>query len=203
MRPATCFATLWSLRHGGQLTVEFTQVVLGRRAVRSYRKDPVPAALIEQLIGLAAHAPSAMNHQPWAFAVTNDAARIDEYAKLAKEYYLAHEDVSNTVRASIADPAHSIFHHAPVLVLVLAKSDTDQACEDCCLAAQTLMLAARDVGLGSCWVGFGRPWLNRPETRMQLKLPRGYRVVAPIVMGYPAEWPPEHGRATPEIRWLK
>lgn len=182
--------------------MEFSDVVLGRRAVRSYKSDVVPAALIEQLIGLAVQAPSAMNHQPWAFAATNDARRIEEFAGLAKEYYLAHEDVSNTVRALIGDAAHSIFHHAPVLVLVLAKSDSEQAREDCCLAAQTLMLAARDVGLGSCWVGFGRPWLNRPETRAQLKLPRGYRVVAPIVMGYPAVWPPVHGRVEPEIRWL-
>jgi len=182
--------------------MEFSQVVLGRRAVRRYTSDPVPAALVEQLIELATHAPSAMNLQPWAFAITNDAARIDEYAMLAKEYYLAHEDVPNTVRALIGDPDHSIFHHAPVLVLVLARFDTEQAREDCCLAAQTLMLAARDAGLGSCWVGFSRPWLNRPETRAQLKLPRGYRIVAPIVMGYPAAWPPIHGRTAPEIRWL-
>lgn len=182
--------------------MEFADVVLGRRAVRSYQPDPVPAALIEQLIGLAVHAPSAMNHQPWAFAVTNQRALIDEYAALAKEYYLAHEDVPNTVRALISDATHSIFHHAPVLVLVMSKADTEQAREDACLAAQTLMLAARDVGLGTCWVGFGRPWLNRPETRAQLKLPRGYRVVAPIVMGYPTQWPPVHGRHSPEIRWL-
>ncbi|HTU67563.1 MAG TPA: nitroreductase family protein [Steroidobacteraceae bacterium] len=183
--------------------MEFVDVVLGRHAVRSYAPTPVPADLIAKLIGLAVHAPSAMNGQPWAFAVANDPQRIDEYASLAKEYYLAHEDVPNTVRAAIEARDHSIFHHAPVLVLVLAKSDTEQAREDCCLAAQTLMLAARDVGLGSCWVGFARPWLNRPETRAQLKLPRGYRVVAPIVMGYPTAWPPAHGRAEPEIRWLR
>lgn len=183
--------------------MEFAEVVLARRAVRQYKPQAVPAALIEQLIGLSAHAPSAMNQQPWAFAVTHDAARVDEFATLAKEFYLTHEDVPNTVRAHIEDPAHSIFHHAPVLVLVLARQDNEQAREDCCLAAQTLMLAARDVGLGTCWVGFGRPWLNRPETRAQLKLPRGYRVVAPIVMGYPQEWPPVHGRLSPEIRWLK
>jgi nitroreductase len=76
-----------------------------------------------------------------------------------------------------------------VLLLVLARTDTEQAREDCCLAAQTLMLAARDAGLGSCWVGFGRSWLNVPEVRAMLKLPRGYRVVAPIVLGHPVEWP--------------
>ena len=143
-----------------------------------------------------------MNQQPWAFAVIDDAARVEEFSALAKEYFLAHEEATNTVRALLGEQGQSIFHHAPVLVLVLAKGDSEQSREDCCLAAQTFMLAARDAGLGTCWVGFGKPWLNRPETRTLLKLPRGYRVVAPIVLGHAASWPPEHGRITPEIHWL-
>lgn len=183
--------------------MEFEQAVLSRRAVRKFLSSPVTAEVIEKLIGLAAHAPSAMNRQPWAFAVLNGAARVEEIGILAKEYYLAHEEVPNSVRAELEEDGYSIFHRAPVLVLVLAKTDTDQAREDCCLAAQTLMLAARDAGLGSCWVGFSRSWLNVPETRAMLKLPPRYRVVAPIVLGEPAEWPPEHGRMTPEIHWLR
>jgi len=182
--------------------VELHQAILERRAVRHYLPTAIPNALIEKLIALATHAPSSMNAQPWAFAVINDRARIEEFAKLAKEFYLAHEEVPNTIRAMLNDENPTIFHHAPALVLVLAKTDTERAREDCCLAAQTLMLAARDAGLGTCWVGFGRPWLNRPETRAFLKLPRGYRVVAPIVIGYPAEWPPVHGRAPAEIHWV-
>jgi nitroreductase len=182
--------------------MEFTEAVLGRRAVRSYRATAVPHPLIENLIGLATHAPSAMNRQPWAFLVIDDADRIAEFAALAKEHFLAHEDVPNTVRAELEQPTHNIFHRAPALVLVLAKSDGALACEDCCLAAQTLMLAARDAGLGSCWVGFSRSWLNLPQTRAMLKLPARYRVVAPIVLGYPVEWPPAHGRSPPEVHWL-
>lgn len=182
--------------------MEFTQVVLGRSAVRNYLPRTVDESTIERLIGLAVQAPSSMNQQPWAFTAITSAARVQEYAALAKEYFLMHEEVPNTMRARLQAPEYKLFHGAPVLVLVLAKTDTEQAREDCCLAAQTLMLAARDAGLGTCWVGFGRGWLNRPETRAMLKLPGGYRVVAPIVMGYPREWPPTHGRSTPEIHWL-
>lgn len=183
--------------------MEFTQVVRDRRAVRKYLATAVEPAVIEGLIGLAAQAPSAMNLQPWAFAVIADAVRVEEFAASARQYFLAHEDVPNTLRVMLEERDQSIFHHAPVLVLVLARSDSEQAREDCCLAAQTLMLAARDAGLGSCWIGLGRPWLNRPETRAMLKLPRGYRVVAPIVLGYPVEWPAAHGRAAPEIHWTR
>jgi nitroreductase len=182
--------------------VEFTEVVRGRRAVRQYASTRVAANLLREIIDLAVWAPSAMNRQPWEFAVLDDAARIEEWAASAKEYYLSHEEVTNAVRVQLEDPARSILHHAPALVLVLAKSDTEQAREDCCLAAQTLMLAARNHGLGTCWVGFARPWLNLPETRAMLKLPSHHRVVAPIVVGYPLEWPPVHGRSPAQVRWL-
>jgi nitroreductase len=83
-----------------------------------------------------------------------------------------------------------------------AKAPDAQAIEDCCLAAENLMLAARDEGVGTCWIGFARPWLNLPSTKHELELPANYHVVAPIVLGYPKAWPASHGRDPAEIRWL-
>jgi nitroreductase len=47
----------------------FDDVILGRRSIRGYKPDPVPRALIEEIIGLAMRAPSSMNTQPWSFYV--------------------------------------------------------------------------------------------------------------------------------------
>jgi nitroreductase len=47
----------------------YDEVVLGRRSIRGYKPDPVPRALIEEVIGLAMRAPSSMNVQPWNFYV--------------------------------------------------------------------------------------------------------------------------------------
>lgn len=47
----------------------FDEVVRGRRSIRGYKPDPVPRALIEEIIGLAMRAPSSMNTQPWNFYV--------------------------------------------------------------------------------------------------------------------------------------
>ena len=47
----------------------FDEVVMGRRSIRGYKPDPVPRALIEEIIGLASRAPSSMNTQPWNFTV--------------------------------------------------------------------------------------------------------------------------------------
>ena len=99
----------------------------------------------------------------------------------------------------LEDPQYTLFYHAPALVVVLAKSSGTQSAEDCCLAADHLILAARNEGVGSCWVGLARPWLDLPATKAELKLPEQYSVVAPIVLGYPKAWPESPGRNSAEI----
>jgi nitroreductase len=47
----------------------YDEVVLGRRSIRGYKPDPVPRALIEEIIGLAIRAPSSYNSQPWNLVV--------------------------------------------------------------------------------------------------------------------------------------
>lgn len=47
----------------------YDEVVAGRRSIRGYKPDPVPRALIEEILALAMRAPSSMNTQPWNFHV--------------------------------------------------------------------------------------------------------------------------------------
>src|SRR2546430_10653310 len=49
--------------------MQFDDVILGRRSIRGYKPDPVPKALIKEIIGLAMRAPSSMNTQPWNFYI--------------------------------------------------------------------------------------------------------------------------------------
>ena len=49
--------------------MQFDDVLLGRRSVRGYKPDPVPKALIEEILTLAMRSPSSMNTQPWTFTV--------------------------------------------------------------------------------------------------------------------------------------
>jgi nitroreductase len=49
--------------------MQFDEVMLGRRSIRGYKPDPVPRALIEEILALAMRAPSSMNTQPWNFYV--------------------------------------------------------------------------------------------------------------------------------------
>ena len=186
--------------------MELMDTIRKRRAVRDYTDAPIDRTTIERVINAAILAPSAMNLQPWAFAAVDNRGRIDEYAGRIKNWLL--KDFSQTpfdasLRTLIEEENYSIFHHAPAIVLVLAKSMQPQASEDCCLAAENLMLAARDEGLGTCCIGLARPWFNLRSTKYELGLPEQYEVVVPIVLGHPKSWPESHGRHPAEIHWLK
>jgi nitroreductase len=187
------------------LRMQTLDAIQNRRAVRDFTEAPVPRSTIERLIHAATLAPSAMNLQPWAFAVVSSREKTAALGIRAKEWLLAHFEETSlppSLRDHIKPAEYSLFHGAPALVLVLARSADTQAAEDCCLAAQNLMLAARDEGLGTCWIGLSRPWLNLPSVKRELGVPERYHVIAPVILGYPKSWPESHGRERAEIHWI-
>src|SRR5688500_641410 len=55
--------------------MDFAEVVRRRRMVRNYDPDrPVPAEVVDRLLGYAVHAPSAGFSQGWGFLVLDSAA---------------------------------------------------------------------------------------------------------------------------------
>ena len=72
--------------------MDLIQALETRRSIRRYAEQGVDRALIEKLIALATQAPSAMNAQPWAFAVITDRQKLQEYSTRAKELLLATMD---------------------------------------------------------------------------------------------------------------
>jgi len=184
--------------------MELMDVIRNRRAVRDYKDVSIQHHELQSVIDAAILAPSAMNHQPWAFAASVDRARIDDFSNRAKSWLLENPSALRTeLYAHLKDQKLALLYHAPALILVLATSPDSQAVEDCCLAAQNLMLAARDAGLGTCWIGLSRPWFDLSATKRELGLPDSYRVVAPIILGHPKDWPESHGRNPAEIHWIR
>ena len=53
--------------------MHLTQAMQTRRSIRGFTKDPVPQALLEEVIALANRAPSSMNTQPWHLHVLTGA----------------------------------------------------------------------------------------------------------------------------------
>lgn len=68
--------------------MQFDDVVLGRRSIRGYKPEPVPKALIREIIQIAMRAPSSLNTQPWNFYVVAGAP-LDRIRKGNTERNLA------------------------------------------------------------------------------------------------------------------
>lgn len=173
-----------------------------RRAVRDYTVEGVGRRILQNLIDAAIWAPSAVNQQPWAFVVIQDRALLKEYSARAKRHWaetMREADSWQHVRHLIEDPDYCIFYNAPALIVICARLGGLNPKEDCCLAAQNLMLAACGMGLGTCPIGFARPWLNLPAVKREIGIPEEYFAVFPVLVGYARSEPPRTERNAPEI----
>jgi nitroreductase len=144
--------------------LKFEEVIEKRRSIRRYKSTPVPREKILKILEAARVAPSASNRQPWHFVVVEDGETI---RKLAKSEWAA---------------------KAPVMIVGLA----DQAASpgwclnDLGIALEHIVLAATNLGLGTCWMG----QTGREEMiRGLLGIPDNFRVVAVVPMGVPDETP--------------
>ena len=72
------------------------------RALRKLKSDPVPEAVITQILDAAIRAPSAGNAQNWAFVVVRDA---EQRRKLGAIYRKA-SDIASAMYAARGRPAH-------------------------------------------------------------------------------------------------
>ena len=185
--------------------MEILDAIRRRRAVRDYKPDWVPAAILQRLIAAASWAPSAMNEQPWHFTVVTDRdlmVQISAHAKTSMLKSVAFMPRSGHFQDILGDPHFNIFYNAPTLLVISAPAESQWCVEDCAMAAQNAMLAALDLGLGSCWVGFAQGWLNSEDGLRALGLPLHHRAVAPIIIGYPKTDSPPVARKSPAISWI-
>jgi len=181
---------------------EVFENIYSRRSVRNYKPTDVPDDIIRELIKAGTYAPSAVNRQPWRFVVIKNKEMITQFSDRAKKLWLAwldNVDLSSDPelkRLAIERqqrPEFNIFYGAPVLILIfatsrassrhgaLAEAENIMLVDGCAAAAQNMMLAARSLGIGSCWIGFGMPLDSDQEIRQELNVPDGYRLMAPLI----------------------
>jgi nitroreductase len=152
--------------------MDFAKLSQQRYSVRAYRPEPIEDEKLQQILEAARMAPTAANRQPFQLIVIHTAGRQDELKRLY------HRDW---------------FSQAPVIIGICAVGDgawvrrdgKNYADVDATIAMDHLILAATDLGLGTCWVAAFDP----VSAREILRLPDGVEPVAFTPVGYPADQP--------------
>ena len=159
---------------------ETMQTMLSRKSVKSYKSDPVPQELLDQIIQAGLYAPSGRNKQAAIIlAVTNKEVR-DKLSKInaLKDPYFR------------ADP----FYNAPCVLVVLADKSVPTYVYDGSLVMENLMLAAHSLGLGACWIHRAKETFELEEGKALLKelgIEGDYEGIGNCVIGYPEIVPTE------------
>ncbi|MDR3439504.1 5,6-dimethylbenzimidazole synthase [Telmatospirillum sp.] len=175
---------------------DFEQLLVWRRDVRHFRRDPVDGALIERLIAMACLSPSVGNSQPWRFVRITDldrraAVRANfaecnaealqcyhgERARLYADLKLAGLDDAPEHLAVFCDHGSDTGHGLGSRTMPETKNFSVVA------AVYTLWLAARIFGLGVGWVSI----LDPERVRASLDVPEEWSLIAYLCIGKPVE----------------
>jgi len=152
--------------------MQFSELIKKRYSVRSYRPDPVEDDKLEQVLEAARLAPTAANRQPFQFLVIHTAGREEELRRIYGQPWF--------VQAPIVICACGIPEQAWV------SRDSKSYCDvDVSIAMDHLILAAADLGLGTCWIGAFDP----TAVREVLGLPEDVEPIAFTPLGYPNDEP--------------
>jgi 5,6-dimethylbenzimidazole synthase len=174
----------------------FRDLILWRRDVRRFRRDPIDPALIDSLLELASHAPSVGHCQPWRFVLVESSERRQLVkASFARANAEALKNYDGDQRTQYARLKLEGLEDAPVHLAVFADETTPTGSGlgrgtmpetlrySVVAAVQTLWLAARAEGLGIGWVS-----ILEPDTiRAALDVSDSWTLVAYLCIGRPVE----------------
>ena len=118
---------------------EVLEKMKSRRSIRKYKPDMVPQEVLDRIIEAGLYAASGMGQQNTIIIQVTDKELRDQISAMNCEIGGWKEGF---------DP----FYGAPAMLIVLAKKDWPNRVYDGSLVMGNLMLAAHDLGIGSCWI---------------------------------------------------
>jgi nitroreductase len=157
--------------------MDFLELAKKRYSVRAYKSDPVEDDKLQKILEAARLAPTACNAQPFQFIVVHTKGREVELRRI----YSA-----------------SWFVQAPIVICACGipgdswcRQDGKNYCDiDVTIAMDHLILAATELGLGTCWIGA----FNPDAAREVLGLPSDVEPIAFTPLGYPNDKPGHKSR---------
>jgi nitroreductase len=150
--------------------MEFIDVIKARTSVRDYSEKQVEDEKISYVLECARLAPSWVNKQCWRFIVIKNKETIEQIAKTSViNRWLRTAPV---LLVACADPADSGSNNSQEYYMA-----------DVSIAFDHLILAATDIGLGTCWIA----GYDEEKVKELLEVPKRIRIVALTPLGYPVD----------------
>lgn len=149
--------------------MEYEKLIKERFSVRKFKPEHLSEECISKILDAAHYAPTGCNFQPQRILVLNSNASIEKLKKCTKCHF-----------------------DAPTAMLVCYNEDESwkspydgalSAPVDAAIVTTHMMLAAHNVGVGSCWVMHFDPSAMKRE----FNIPDNIKPLALLVMGYPAD----------------
>jgi len=195
--------------------MDLVQAIKERRSIRAFKSDPVPREKVEEVLRMAAQAPSAINLQPWEFTVVAGEERERLSRRLMKAYKekqiacapgnvkpLSSEVIARGVQAAEGMRPHLSemgiefnrfvnegscnFYGAPVaIILCIDKAFSQNNYVDIGITLGYLLLAAHSAGLCTCPIGLITAY--EEEIKDELAIPDNKSVVIGAALGSP-DW---------------
>ncbi len=148
--------------------------IISRKSIRSYDTRPLKDEELSKILEAGRLAPSWQNKQCWQYVVVKDK---DTIGKLA-------------LRSGMISKSNFFIKDAPVVIVACANpkdsghlNGQDYYLVDVAISFQQMMLAAWELGIGSCWLGA----FNDKKVQEILGISEKVKVVALSPFGYPKD----------------
>lgn len=154
---------------------EKLNIIFNRRSVRKFTPEKIDHQLIIDILHAAMAAPSANATDPWRFVVVENP---DQLAKMADIF-----------------PYGKMLKSAAAAIIVcgdITKANRQMESyllQDCSASVENILIAARALNIGSCWIGTHPNEDRMNGIREFLELPKEIIPVATIALGRAVEWP--------------
>jgi len=183
--------------------MDFQELLKKRRSIRDFRNEEIPLPVVQDILRDTCLAPTAGNGQPCRFILVRDRDLMKRLSDDSKNSLLAdlagHPDSPlKKYETLLKDEAFNVFYNAPCLVIIIGPRGIHSLEVDCALTAAYFMFSAVSRGLGTCWIALGAHIRHR-GLLAEIGMPENCRIVAPIILGYPADIPEASERHVPDI----
>lgn len=143
--------------------------IFNRTSVRKYKKQTLKKSEIDLILKAAFSAPSAANRQPWQFIVIENKDTLKDLSTMT--------------------PYASFLKDAAMGIVVCAdknlNDNLDYCQQDLAAATENMLIEAKSLGIGSCWLGVYPNEDRYLAINQYFKLPKGIVPMWMISFGYP------------------